>query len=231
MSRKRWVTGFSVVLGLTGCGVPLTNTPVNVPKRVGPTTTLVVGLASPIVPPVRVFFFRNGKFSALERQGDESPSQPERGVQESLNFLRNGVFSSEAAQGYTSPVQAIDEVDFPVIVTDGVAQINLTAQLGALRQLKPEVVRLIVGQIALTALLGSPGVGAVAFEVNGTFLELKINGATQVAPFHLNDFDCLDGTARCNLPDVQLPITSDVPERVDQFPRPDGPDATVPPPE
>ncbi len=236
LAARRQIVGSLVLAAvLAACGVPTSSTPVKVPRKDVATTTLVLGLASPVVPPVRVFFLRNGKFSALERQGNENPSQPERGVQEALNFLRNGVFSGEESSGFTSPIQEMDELDIPVIVRDGMAQINLTDQLGALRQLPSEAVQKIIGQIALTALLGSPGVGSVTFEADGQFLELMVNGQTRVPPFHLDDFDCLDGTARCSLPIVQLPGLPSAapdqpaaPEPIETDPVPDSPIATVP---
>jgi Sporulation and spore germination len=235
MTKRVIVCSLVVAAVLAACGVPTSSTPVKVPQKDGVTTTGGLGLASPVVPPVRVFFLRNGKFSALERQGNDSPNQPERGVQEALDFLRNGVFSGEESSGFSSPIQAMDEVDIPVIVRDGIAQINLTAQLGALRQLPSDTVQQIIGQIALTALLGSPGVGAVTFEADGQFLELRVNGQTRVPPFHLDDFDCLDGTARCSLPAVQLPeLASAEPDApptsapIDTGPVPEDPIATVP---
>jgi hypothetical protein len=218
----------SCAFATASCGVPLNGTPVNVAPQQGTTTTVVAGPASPVVPAVRVFFLRNGRFSALERQGIASPSQPGIGVQEALNFLRTGVFSSEIGQGFTSPVQQMDEVDFPVIIRDGVAQINVTDQLGALRQLPDETARLIVAQVALTALLGSPGVGGVTFESEGGFIELNFNGDTRIPPFHLDDFDCLEGSATCNLAEVRLPPVAGSSENPDQVPGPNAPLETVP---
>ncbi len=195
----------TVVSVLVGCGVPLTNSPVRVAQQSGTTTTVVAGLSSPVFPAVRVFFLRGGKFSALERQGNASPTQPELAVQGALDLLREGVFNSEISQGYSSPVQAIDDVDFPVILNKGEARINLSSQLGALQQLPAQQLQLVIVQLALTALLGAPGVGSVVFEADGQQVELLINGTLRVAPFHVVDFNCFDESAECNLPVVVLP--------------------------
>lgn len=196
------------LLPLTGCGVPLNATPVAAGAKSGPSTTVKRGKSDAALP-VRIFFFRDGRFDWVERRDTaSSTTHPEFAIRNTIESLKAGLLPREREEGFTSPLEAIvadTDLSLAVAVVDGVAEINLSTAAGVIRGLTDKQRRAVIAQLALTSLLASPGIGGVRFVVDDQFITL-VNESGSLGPdYHVGDFPCLEEDRRCSLPEVVLP--------------------------
>ncbi len=201
------------LLPLTACGVPLNDTPVDAGGKSGPPTTVKRGRSDAALP-VRIFFFRDGRFDWVERRDTaSSTTHPEFAIRNTIESLKAGLLPREREGGFTSPLEAIvadTDLSLAVVVVDGVAEINLSTVAGVIRGLTDQQRRAVIAQLALTSLLASPGIGGVRFVVDDQFITL-VNQSGSLGPeYHVADFPCLEEDRRCSLPEVVLPpVTPD----------------------
>ncbi len=193
---------------LIGCGVPVVREPQVVAPLVNTDpTTSIKGFDQSRSFPVRIYFLRNGRFDFLERR-DNAETDPTIAVRNALaNLEQGGLSRSERDQGYSSPIDAIltdAAFNVDISVTNGVAEVDITESAGLLRSLSQESRDEVFGQVALTVLLATPGIGALQFVAGGSTLEAK-TGAGPTMLLHVGDFACVSKTSPCNLPMVMLP--------------------------
>jgi hypothetical protein len=235
---SKLATGFSVTLTATlallfaGCGVASRDIPVLVAAD---TTLAVAGpgpTVKPSVAPIYIFLMRKERFAPVERPGrlidqiDVAVS-----VDAALDDATDpkAPTPSERRAGFSSPfVDLLPAEAFrptadgfrPNVVSrvvDGVATIELREFSVALRSASPEVLRMVLGQLAYTALLGTPGIGEVGFTLDD--VPVVFNGPTgSVTLIHEADLQCLGESVQCEMPSPVLPEIAVIEDLDAEFP-------------
>jgi hypothetical protein len=243
-SRRLRVAGGVIALASTslsaGCGVASQDVPI----LIAPDTTLAVAgpgpTVKPSVAPLYIFLMRKERFAPVERPGrlidqiDVAVS-----VDASLDDVTDvkAPTPAERRAGFTSPFVDLLPADAfrpnaeglgPNVVArvvDGAATVEVREFAVALRSLQPDVLRLVLGQLAYTALLGTPGVGSVSFTLDD--VPVVFNGVQGVDTIiHEADLGCLGESVQCTLPTPVLPDVTTLGDLDADLP--DGP--TAPPP-
>jgi hypothetical protein len=200
---------FAIVLGvLSGCGVPISEVPVDAGAKVGSPTTALENDGNGALP-VRIFFLRNGRFDWVERRDTaSSAAHPEFAIRNTIESLKAGLLPRERQRGFSSPLDSIvadTDLALAVTVSNGIAEIDLSSMSGVLRTLSVKQRELVVSQLALTSLLATPGIGGVRFILDGDYLTLSNQSGSLGPEYHVNDFSCLAEDLTCSLPAVSMP--------------------------
>jgi hypothetical protein len=196
------------IVALVGCGVPMTDQPIDVGTERATSTTLA-NRSGDAALPVRIFFLRQDRFDWVERRDTASSlAHPEFAIRNTVESLKAGLLPRERDAGFTSPLDSIvadTDLTLGVNVADGVAEIDLSGAIAVIDGLTEQQRREVVAQLALTALLATPGIGGVRFVADGQFLLLSGPTGTIGPEFHVVDFPCLVEDLTCSLPAVLLP--------------------------
>ncbi len=211
--RARLGALLSAVAFLAACGVPLSDQPILAGGATGPSTT-TSRIRTDGSLPVRIFFVRDGRFDWVERRDTaSSTTHPEIAIRNTIQSLKAGLLPRERDSGFTSPLDDIvadTDLSLSVAVVDGVAEINLSSVSGVIRGLSDAQLRSVTAQLALTALLATPGIGGVRFVLDDQFVALVDQFGSLGPDYHVGDFPCLKEDRTCMLPQVILPeIPSD----------------------
>ncbi len=207
--KVRPVAVFAIVFGvLAGCGVPISEVPIDAGAKVGSPTTAFENDGNGALP-VRIFFLRNGRFDWVERRDTaSSAAHPEFAIRNTIESLKAGLLPRERQRGFSSPLDSIvadTDLTLAVTVANGIAEIDLSSMAGVLRTLSAEQRELVVSQLALTSLLATPGIGGVRFILDGDYLTLSNQSGSLGPEYHVTDFPCLADDLTCSLPAVSMP--------------------------